>query len=91
MKDYLILCKPRIAVMVMATAALGYAASGSPVSNVFFWTLLGVGLASAACGCLNQLIERKQDGLMARTRNRPIAAGRGGAPPRGPLGPPGGV
>lgn len=76
MKDFLALCKPRITVMVMATAALGYACSGAPISARFFWTLLGVGLAACACGCLNQLIERRQDGLMERTRRRPLPSGR---------------
>lgn len=75
MKDYLALGKPRIAVMVMATAALGFLLAGGR-GPVLFWTVLGTGLASGACGCLNQLLERKEDGLMKRTARRPLPSGR---------------
>jgi protoheme IX farnesyltransferase len=76
MKDYLSLAKPRIALLVMMTAALGYRVAGGANDLGLLWTILGTGLTSAACGCLNQAIECKQDALMERTRGRAVAAGR---------------
>ena len=76
MKDYLALTKPRIAVMVMATSALGYMVSGREADARLWWTVLGTGLCSAACGVLNQWLEREEDGRMQRTASRPLPAGR---------------
>ena len=45
-----------------------------------FWLLGGTGLSSVSCGCLNQVLEKRQDGLMARTRARPLPAGRRSLP-----------
>ena len=76
--DYLILAKPRIAVMVLLTVALGYglAASGRAWNGQLLLTLLGVGLTAVASGALNQWWERKTDGLMWRTAKRPLPMGR---------------
>lgn len=76
MKDYLSLSKPRIALLVMMTAALGYRLAGGENDWGLLWTILGTGLASAACGCLNQALEGPQDALMKRTAGRAVAAGR---------------
>lgn len=76
MKDYIALTKPRIAVMVMATTALGYLVSGHESDGRLWWTVLGTGLCSAACGVLNQWLEKDQDGRMKRTAARPLPAGR---------------
>lgn len=71
------LAKPRITVMVAACAAAGYAlASDAPLDRPrLAWTLLGVSLASAATGCLNQVFEAELDGRMKRTARRPVPAG----------------
>ena len=77
MKDWLILAKPRITVMVALCAAAGYAlAPGSRDGARLAWTILGVALAAASTGCLNQVLEAELDGRMNRTRNRPVPAGR---------------
>ena len=76
MKDYLALSKPRIALMVALTAGLGWALAGGRATPSFFLALLGVCLASAASGALNQYAERVEDGLMNRTKNRPLPRGR---------------
>ena len=75
-KDYLILTKPRISTFVALTAAVGYRLAGGTDWTVLFWTLLGTTLASASSGVLNQYLERDADGLMNRTKNRPLPAGR---------------
>ncbi|MBI3551024.1 MAG: protoheme IX farnesyltransferase [Elusimicrobia bacterium] len=76
MRDYIALAKPRIGVMVMATTALGFLLSGAQSGPRLWWTALGAGLASGACGALNQWLERRADGLMKRTAGRPLPAGR---------------
>jgi protoheme IX farnesyltransferase len=76
MRDYLALCKPRISIMVMATSAMGFALAGGGSHFTLWAMVVGVGLSSAACGCLNQVIEQEPDGLMRRTAKRPLPAGR---------------
>ena len=77
MKEYLALAKPRITVMVALCAAAGYAlASHGPLDWArLFWTMAGVALASAATGCLNQVLEADLDARMKRTCRRPIPMG----------------
>jgi heme o synthase len=74
---WLALAKPRITVMVALCAAAGYAlAADGPLDWARLgWTLLGVSLASAATGCLNQVLEAEADGRMTRTARRPLPAG----------------
>ena len=48
MKDYLVLCKPRIAVMVLAMTTLGFLLSGRKPDALLAWTLAGTGLAACA-------------------------------------------
>jgi len=73
---FLELTKPTITALVLATTAIGYLLAGGQPGKAMALTLLGTGLASAAAGCLNQWLECEQDGLMARTRHRPIPSGR---------------
>ena len=76
--DYLELCKPRLTLMVVLTTGFGYyLASGA----AFDWgrlasALLGAGLAAVGVAALNMVIEREADGLMRRTRRRPVPSGR---------------
>jgi protoheme IX farnesyltransferase len=75
--DYLELVKPRIATMALLTVVVGYTLGGGTWNaGALCQVLLGIGLVAAASGALNQLIERRTDGLMARTANRPLPTGR---------------
>lgn len=80
MRDLLALSKPRIALMVALTTGLGWALAGGRATPAFFGLLVGVSLASAACGALNQYLERAEDAIMRRTRARPLP--RGAVTPR---------
>jgi len=71
-KDYLALTKPRISLMMALTTGLGWAIAGGRATPTFFVLLVGVAVASAACGTLNQYLERREDGLMKRTQTRPL-------------------
>ena len=76
MKNYLQLAKPRIALMVALTTWLGWALAGGTATPSLFFVVLGASLAAAACGALNQRLEIVEDGLMNRTKNRPLPTGR---------------
>ncbi|RMG41611.1 MAG: protoheme IX farnesyltransferase [Candidatus Dadabacteria bacterium] len=74
---YMSLTKPRIGLMVLVTTSIGYyLASGSfyPADR-FILTLTGTFLAVAGSAALNNYLERDSDGLMERTRNRPLPRG----------------
>jgi len=70
------LAKPRIGLMVLVAAAAGYVLASE--GSFYPWTLvhacIGILLAVIASSSLNQLVERKTDRLMPRTRNRPLPA-----------------
>lgn len=76
--DYVELVKPRITLLVVLTAAVGYfMASRSGLSLLgLFNTMLGTGLVAGGASVLNQVSERDVDALMLRTRHRAIPAGR---------------
>lgn len=76
MRSFVQLAKPRIALMVALTTWLGWALAGGTASMNLFFVLLGSSLSAAACGALNQCLERTEDGLMNRTKNRPLPMGR---------------
>jgi protoheme IX farnesyltransferase len=75
--DYLELTKPRVAVLVLFTVAIGFVlAGGSHDLLALGHALLGTALVAAGASALNQLLERQSDARMKRTRNRPLPAGR---------------
>lgn len=76
-QDFWELTKPRLSLMSVATAILGYFAAGpSPDLEIFFHLCMGTTLAAFGCGVLNQWWEREADARMERTADRPVAAGR---------------
>lgn len=76
--DYLELTKPRVTSLVVITTAAGFfVGSGSRVDPArFLYTVLGTLLVAAGASAINQVLERSEDGLMLRTRHRPLPAGR---------------
>ena len=76
--DYVELVKPRITLMVMLTALVGFVmgSRGAVDFSALATVLLGTGLVAAGASTLNMLLERRTDGLMRRTQNRPLPAGR---------------
>lgn len=75
---YAELTKPRITVLIVLTSAAGFAlGSPGPVNYVAMLSaLFGIGLLSSGIATLNQYAERDLDGLMRRTANRPLPAGK---------------
>jgi protoheme IX farnesyltransferase len=76
--DFVALTKPRLNLLVLATTAGGlYLANPNGVSGgTLLHTLLGTALVAGGAAALNQVWERDTDGLMERTRRRPVPAGR---------------
>ncbi len=75
--DYLDLTKPRITLMVVLTAMLGFVVGAPQMrSGALVSMALGTGLVAAGASVLNMILERRTDGLMLRTRERPLPAGR---------------
>jgi protoheme IX farnesyltransferase len=76
--DYVILTKPRVAVLVLLTVAVGYVlgARGSADWLTVSATLIGTGLVTTSAAAWNQIIERQRDARMRRTARRPLACGR---------------
>jgi heme o synthase len=76
--DLAALTKPGITRLVVFTTAAGYLmAAGVDFDIVrLLNTLVGAALASAGANALNMWWERDSDAVMARTRGRPIPAGR---------------
>ena len=71
---YLELTKPRITLMVLVTVAAGFclATPAATSTLVLIHVLVGAGLSCSGSGALNQYLERESDGVMERTRFRPL-------------------
>ncbi|MGH7926462.1 MAG: UbiA family prenyltransferase, partial [Candidatus Binatia bacterium] len=78
MADYLELSKPRIVLMVLVTAFVGFYLGSESVPNYLklLQMLFGTALAAAGTLALNQVLERDTDAKMERTRHRPLPDGR---------------
>jgi protoheme IX farnesyltransferase len=77
MRDVLALTKPRITLLSVTTAAAGLALTRERVATgVLASVVVGTGLVVGAANSLNMYLEREIDGRMARTRGRPLPAGR---------------
>jgi len=77
-RDYVALTKPRIISLLLLTtvATMIVAKGGFPEVSLMLWTMLGGYLAAGGAGAINHYIDRDRDARMARTRGRPLVAGR---------------
>ena len=73
--SYLQLMKVRIVFMVLVACSTGWLLAGGKGNSLSF-LLAGTALLTAGACVLNQYLEREADGLMERTRNRPLPSGR---------------
>lgn len=76
--DYLELAKPRVVLMVLITAFVGFYVGSENIPNYLqlAQTLFGTALAAGGTLALNQYMERDTDAIMERTRRRPLPDGR---------------
>jgi protoheme IX farnesyltransferase len=76
-RDLVALTKPRITTLVLATGAAGATlAPGHVGARTLGLSLAGTALIVGSANALNMWWERDIDARMARTRNRPLPAGR---------------
>jgi protoheme IX farnesyltransferase len=77
LRDLAALTKPRITFFVVVTTAGGlWLAPGEVSPMVALWAILGTALVVSSANALNCWMERDVDRHMARTKNRPLPAGR---------------
>lgn len=76
--DYVTLAKPRLNMLVVVTSLAGYAMGHGEMSNVLvvLSVVIGTALVASGASAMNQVYERRTDGLMERTRMRPMPDGR---------------
>jgi len=75
--DFLELTKPRLSLMSVLTAIIGYlAARPAHTFPRLIWVALGTSLAAGGVATLNQWLERDTDARMTRTAQRPIPSGK---------------
>lgn len=75
--DFIALAKPRLNLLVVASALAGYVMGRGELSVVpVLCTLAGTGLVAGGASAFNQVLERRRDALMRRTRLRPMPDGR---------------
>ncbi|HVY53056.1 MAG TPA: heme o synthase [Gammaproteobacteria bacterium] len=77
-RDYFILCKPRVVLLMLFTAWIGMYLASQGTLEFSLWALSTIGIAflSSAAATVNHIVERRTDALMERTNHRPVAAGR---------------
>ncbi len=76
--DFIALTKPRLNSLVLVTTTVCFYL-GAPDASVLWLigpTIIGTALVAGGASALNQVYERKADGLMLRTRHRPLPSGR---------------
>jgi protoheme IX farnesyltransferase len=76
--DFVALAKPRLNLLVVASALAGYVMAGGDLSNAVavVCTVIGTALVAGGASAFNQVFERVPDRLMRRTRLRPVPDGR---------------
>lgn len=76
--DLVSLTKPRVVLMILVTTVVGYyvGLAGAPDYARLLHLLVGTALAAGGTLALNMYWEREIDGLMERTRLRPLPDGR---------------
>ena len=76
--DFFELTKPRVVLMVLVTAFVGFYLGSEKVPNYIrlLQMLFGTALAAGGTLALNQFLERDTDAMMQRTRHRPLPDGR---------------
>ena len=74
---WIVLSKVNLVLMVTFTSVIGYALAGLNFAlQKIIFLCLGVFGSAVASHIFNQILERKSDALMIRTKNRPLVTGK---------------
>ena len=79
LKDYLLLIKPSLSIMVVFSSVISYLLAPKVVSYNWQMILLlfaGGMLITGSANAINQVVEKDTDAMMKRTSKRPVAARR---------------
>ncbi|MGK0297541.1 MAG: protoheme IX farnesyltransferase [Gammaproteobacteria bacterium] len=76
-RDYLALCKPKIIVLIVFTAAVGMflAVPGMVPLNALIFGNIGIALAASSAAVVNHIVDQRVDAIMMRTKHRPLQKG----------------
>jgi len=74
--DYVALTKPRVQSLLLLTTIAAMLVAGDPSFELVLLTCLGGYLSAVGAGAINHWYDRDIDVRMARTADRPVAAGR---------------
>jgi protoheme IX farnesyltransferase len=74
--DYVALTKPRVQSLLLLTTVAAMLVAGDPSLELVLLTCLGGYLSAGGAGAVNHWYDRDIDVRMARTADRPVAAGR---------------
>jgi protoheme IX farnesyltransferase len=76
-QDYAVLLKLRVMSLVVFTGCVGMLMAPAPVSlETALATVLFIAIGAGSAGAINMWYDRDIDGVMARTKDRPLPAGR---------------
>jgi len=77
-RDYYEMCKPNVVLLMLLTSLVGMfmAVPGMVPWPVLIWGNLGIAMAAGSAAAVNHVIDRRIDGQMGRTSNRPVAKGK---------------
>ncbi len=78
LRDYLILCKPRVVLLMLLTTWAGMYLGADYSIPWWLWlnATVGIALMSGSAATLNHIIDHRVDALMERTKNRPLPRGK---------------
>lgn len=78
LSSLLAVCKLRVVSLIVFTAVVGMALAspGWVPFSAWFWGAIGIGMAASGAAAINHLLDARTDGIMLRTRNRPLPQGQ---------------
>ena len=78
-RDFLEMCKPRVVLLMLLCSLVGMLLASEAFVGVDILVLgnLGIALVAGSAAALNHLIDSRIDAKMDRTKDRPVAQGRG--------------
>ena len=76
-REFIILTKPRVNLLIMFTAIAGMLLAHQSTLNyeLIFFASIGIGLAASAAAIINHVVDQKIDSIMDRTKSRPLVNG----------------
>lgn len=78
LRDYLVLCKPRVVLLMLLTAWTGMYLGAETTIPWWLWinATLGIAFMSGSAATLNHIIDHRVDAIMDRTKKRPLVTGK---------------